>query len=123
MVSPTARGIVAASPIQTSRTVQRGTQSGRGTNPKAKTAIFGIAMPSSSTGHAAAAPTRAESMVFSAGSVWPNSATTAQPKIAELMRPRDRLMSANRAWITAIELTSQQDRCRRESVNARLNPA
>jgi hypothetical protein len=61
-------------------------------------------MPSSSTGHAAAAPTRAESMVFSAGSVWPNSATTAQPKIAEVMRPRDRLMSANRAWITAIEL-------------------
>jgi hypothetical protein len=42
-------------------------------------------------------------MVFSAGSVWPNSATTAQPKIAEVMRPRDRLMSANRAWITAIE--------------------
>jgi hypothetical protein len=65
-----------------------------------------MAIPSSSTGHAAAAPTRAESLVFSAGAVWPNSATTAQPKMAEVMRPRERVMSASRAWTTAIACQS-----------------
>jgi SRSO17 transposase len=34
--------------------------------------------------------------------VWPNSATTAQPNIAEVIRPSERPISASNAWTTAM---------------------
>src|SRR5919197_2587923 len=98
---PTAKGTSTASVIQTTRTVQLGTQPGSGTKAKTHTAIFGAAMPSRRIGQTAAAATRADSMVFSPLPVWPKRATTAQPKIADRMRPTDRLASVIRAWIMA----------------------
>ena len=45
-------------------------------------------------GHAAAAPTRADSHTFSRELVGPKSATTAHPKRAERMLPSDRVTRA-----------------------------
>ena len=101
---PTASGTSTASAIQTTRTVQLGIQPGSGTKPSTNTASLGMAMPSSKIGQAAAAPTSADSMVFSAGAVWPKRATTAQPKMAEVMRPSERVTSAIRACKTAMYL-------------------
>ena len=59
----------------------------------------GHTTPITSSGHAAAAPTSAESHIFSRGLVGPKSATTAHPNRADMMLPRERLMSARTAWM------------------------
>ncbi len=108
IVMPTVSGMSTASAIQTTRTVQLGIQSGSETKPSTNAASLGMAMPSSRIGQAAAAPTSADSMVFSAGAVWPNRATTAQPKMAEVMRPSERVTSAINACSTAMCLVGSK---------------
>ena len=58
----------------------------------------GHTTPTRRSGHAAAAPTRADSHIFSRGLVCPNRATTAQPNSADRILPSDREMSARSAW-------------------------
>jgi hypothetical protein len=68
-----------------------------GTKLIRKVPILGIAIPSRRTGQAAAAPTSAERSVCSRLFVRPNSATTAQPKIDDVIRPSERVISAKSA--------------------------
>jgi hypothetical protein len=62
-VNPSAIGTASASVIHTARMIQDGTARGIGTNAKASAAIFGAAMPTTSSGHTTAAPTSAERSV------------------------------------------------------------
>src|SRR5207245_10595177 len=70
----------------------------RGTKETPTRATRGTAIPSRSSGQAAAAATTADSIVCSLGEVWPNKATTAQPKIALRIFPADLVMRLIRAW-------------------------
>src|SRR5215471_5817494 len=95
--APSAKGTMMARPIHIERMSQPGIDSGNGTNAKAITARRGQITPRIRSGHAAAAPTRADSHTLSRGLVGPKSATTAQPKSAERMLPSDREMRAKMA--------------------------
>ena len=57
-------------------------------------------------GHIAAAPIRPDSQSSREPSTRPNSATTAQSKSAEKMRPIDRVMRLMMPWISATRLAS-----------------
>lgn len=100
---PTANGTKIAKLNQTMRTVQRGTQCGSGTNATKRAAIFGMTKPTSRSGHATAAATTTDRNVCSREDVWPNSARTAQPKIAFRTFPADFVMSASSACRIAID--------------------
>ena len=92
MTEPTTIGTSSASAIQTIRSQRVGTDLESGTKEMTNSVTFGTAMPSSSSGQAAAAPTTAERTVCSLGDVCPNSATTAQPKMALRIFPSDRVI-------------------------------
>ena len=94
---PTMNGTRRASAIQMMRSQRLGTDLESGTKETTNSVTRGTTMPRTSSGHAAAAATTADSMVCSFGEVWPKSATTAHPKIALRIFPTDRvrrLMSA-----------------------------
>ena len=86
--------------IQIRRMTQVGAQEcGSGAKFRTSVASRGHTTPITSSGHAAAAPTSAESHIFSRGFVGPKSATTAHPNRADMMLPRERLMRARTAWM------------------------
>ena len=95
---PTANGTSSASAIQMMRSQMLGTDLESGTNEMTNSVTFGTTMPSRRSGQTAAAATTADSMVCSLGEVWPNSATTAQPKIALRIFPADLVMRLMSAW-------------------------
>ena len=86
---PTTMGTRTASAIQINRSQKLGTDLPIGTNATTRSAILGTITPSSRMGHAAAAATTPESSVCSFGEVVPNSARTAQPKMAFRALPAD----------------------------------
>ena len=98
IAAPSANGTMTARAIQIRRIAQVGTQWGSGAKVRASVASRGQTTPITRSGHAAAAPTSAESHIFSRGVVGPKSATTAHPKRADMMLPNERLMRARRAW-------------------------
>src|SRR5262245_47185418 len=104
MATPTPRGTSAANTIQATRTTQDGTPAGSGTNARTRATVFGATIPIRRMGQAAAAPTTAERATFSAPLVCPKRATTAQPKMADRMRPTERLTRARSAWMIAMTL-------------------
>jgi hypothetical protein len=115
--TPTASGTARARVIQTARTVHAGTQSGTGTNASTRAAAFGVTVPISRSGHAAAAATSAESHIFLVRLVSPNRATTAHPNTAESTRPREREIRASNAWMIAIggaRLPGEQAACQHQ---------
>src|SRR5215472_5329663 len=67
--APSTKGTMMARPIHTERMSQPGIDSGNGTNAKAITARRGQITPRIRSGHAAAAPTRADSHTLSRGLV------------------------------------------------------
>jgi hypothetical protein len=100
IAAPSATGTATVRVIQTSRITQVGTQEcGSGAKLRSSVASRGHTTPIRRRGHAAAAPTSAESHIFSRGFVGPKSATTAHPKRADMMVPSERLRSARTAWM------------------------
>jgi len=88
--------------IHASRIPQTGTHGGTEMKPRIKVASRGQITPRSSSGHAAAEATSAESQIFSLGSACPKSAVTAQPKRAERMSPSERVTNARMLWMMAM---------------------
>jgi transposase len=84
-----------AKATQTARMSELGIHGGKGANVRSVAATRGHITPRTRIGHAAAAPTRADSHTFSPELVGPKSATTAHPKRAERMLPSDRVMRAS----------------------------
>jgi hypothetical protein len=102
---PSAKGTPTARNIQIRRITQVGTQlCGSGTKARTSVASRGHTTPIRRRGHAAAAPTSAESHIFSRGLVGPKSATTAHPNRADVMVPSERLRSARRVWTTTMSV-------------------
>src|SRR5438128_7324114 len=95
---PTTTGTSTASAIQKIRSHRLGADLERGTKETPNSVTRGTAILSRSSGQAAAAATTADSIVCSLGEVWPNNATTAQPKIALRIFPADLVMRLIRAW-------------------------
>jgi hypothetical protein len=101
---PTSNGTARARPSQTRRTIQLGTRCDSGTKATRKVAILGKAIPTSRIGQATAAPTSADSSVCCLGEVRPNSATTAQPKMAFRILPADLPRNVMRACSSAMKV-------------------
>ena len=100
--NPKAKGTETARKIQASRIDHAGMAWGSGTKARTIAAARGHTIPKSRMGHAAAAPTRADSHTFSLPLVVPKSATTAHPNRAPTTRPSERDMRARTACTIAM---------------------
>src|SRR4029453_8844012 len=99
---PTARGTPRPRTIQTTRTAHEGTHDGTGMKARRNVATFGKAIPSRSSGPAAAAATTPDRKIFHVPLAYPKMATTAQSNSALKILPNERPMKAISAWTIAM---------------------
>src|SRR3954470_7856692 len=102
IAKPTENGTRPASASHTTRTIQLGSQWGRGMKARNSAQVLENTAPSSNTGQATAAPTNPDKRICSFGVVRPNSARTAQPKMAFRILPADLVRRPSRAWRIAM---------------------